>query len=177
MNDAIKVAHHAFLGYVRAPSAHTLRPARRAILALPEFDPHLDLLAHCLPLLKAARYSDVIRFVDGSMPTALLSATAHALKSAALSALGDEDRARISGKLAQLAVSGIVGTGDGSENAPWSVIMVSDEYDVLNAMGKRSTEQRLLEIDGQAYDVHRTADDGTFWFRLDWTTQHVGDAH
>ena len=63
-----------------------------------------------------------------------------------------------------LALESIRSTGDGTRAHPWSVLRVSDEYDVLRAAGRISREQTLLEADGRSLDRHVCDDDSEAWF-------------
>lgn len=51
-------------------------------------------------------------------------------------------------------------TGDGSEQHPWSVLRINDEYDMLRALDKVRDRQGLVETDGRRLD-RLTCTDGT----------------
>ena len=98
------------------------------------------------------------------MPGAFFSPSAHAALAAAHAGLGDDARARAERSLQVLALESIRSTGDGTRAHPWSVLRVSDEYDVLRAAGRVSREQTLLEADGRSLDRHVCDDGSEAWF-------------
>src|SRR5699024_7793010 len=71
-------------------------------------------------------------------------------------------------KLAVLAFDSIRAGRDGSEQSPFEVLRVADEYDVLSSSGLRSTGQELRPTDYGEADVHTLAGGGELWFRLLW---------
>jgi hypothetical protein len=59
---------------------------------------------------------------------------------------------------------GILGTGDGTADHPYLVVRVSDEYDILRHLKKRSTSQGLRRKDDKSCDVMTCADGSQIWF-------------
>ncbi len=101
------------------------------------------------------------------MPGAFFSPMAHAVLASAYDGQGDAARARRERRMAQLAMSAILSSGDGSRERPWAVLRVSDEYDVLRAQERTSRSQRTVTRAGRELD-HHVCDDGTeAWFDID----------
>ena len=67
-----------------------------------------------------------------------------------------------------LSVSSVLATGDGTQERPWSVLRVADEYDILRASSQRPTAQRQVSDERGQFDVHTLEDGGEVWFRLLW---------
>ena len=84
--------------------------------------------------------------------------------------LGDEKAARRETKFARLAMDTLTSSGAGTQEAPYRVLRVSDEYDVLRYVQRTSVAQRVVVIDGQGYDVHQCSDGSEVWFELLWQT-------
>ena len=62
--------------------------------------------------------------------------------------------------VAGAALRSIRSTGDGSEQHPWSVLRINDEYDLLRALDKVRDRQDLVETGGRRLD-RLTCTDGT----------------
>ncbi|MCW4601656.1 DUF4919 domain-containing protein [Janibacter hoylei] len=101
------------------------------------------------------------------MPGAALNPLAHRLLAAAHEALGDDDAARREATLHTLSVSSVLATGDGTQERPWSVLRVADEYDVMRAKGVTPVVQATRTVDGRVVDVHEVVDGPDVWFVLD----------
>ena len=71
---------------------------------------------------------------------------------------------------ARLALDTLTCSGDGTQDAPYQVLRVSDEYDVLRYVQRTSVAQRVVVVDGQGYDVHQCSDGSEVWFKLLWQT-------
>lgn len=147
----------------RTPGA--LTRLRREILAQPTFDAGLDLGA-ASQALREGRAADVVEDVSARMPGAFFSPSAHALLAAAFSVLGEEAQHDRESTLSREALASVRSTGAGSESSPWEVLRVSDEYDLLHALGRRSTRQQLVAVDGRPADRHELDDGSTVWFRV-----------
>lgn len=102
----------------------------------------------------------------GRMPGAFLNPGAHTMLASAYEELNDDASARREQTLARLGVATILHSGDGTNQRPWEVLRVADEYDTLTALGRTRIEQRLHEVDGGRVD-ELVLDDGTrAWFVL-----------
>ena len=61
-------------------------------------------------------------------------------------------------------VAGILATGDGTRARPWTVLRVSDEYDVLRSLGRRPVSQELVGGAGRELDRIECTDGSEAWF-------------
>lgn len=146
----------------RAPG--DLAALRDAVRGAEGFDPGTDPVAAAAPALSRGDHEQAAAAVQALMPGAFFSPSAHAALAAAHAGLGDDARARAERSLQVLALESIRSTGDGTRAHPWSVLRVSDEYDVLRAAGRISCEQTLLEADGRSLDRYVCDDGGEAWF-------------
>lgn len=152
--------------YLDRPDPATLEALRDGVLTASTYSADLDPIRIATPLLERGAHAELVEELRGRMPGAFFSPSTHAFLAAAHRQLGDTAAADQQTGLAQSALTSILGTGDGSAERPWSVLRVSDEYDVLRSLERSSTEQALLTRDGRDLDRHRCDDGGELWFAL-----------
>ncbi|MGH3351849.1 MAG: DUF4919 domain-containing protein [Nocardioides sp.] len=149
--------------YLDNPGPGTLAPLRRAVRGSANFDPDLDLRA-VDTLLAEGSYAAASAELRRLMPGAIFSPSAHLRMATALEHSGDERAAARERQVALAALRSIRSTGDGSEQRPWSVLRISDEYDMLRALDKVRDRQDLIEDGARRLD-RLTCTDGTVaWF-------------
>lgn len=139
--------------FVSDPREQTLSPLRRAILLDPSFDPLVPVAG---TIATATEPRELLEALGARMPSLLLSPSAHAAQSRAFAEIGEESSAKVESLLAELSLEALRSSGDGTEESPYRVLRVEDEYDLLAAEGRRSVGQ----VDRGDRDVH-TLDDGT----------------
>jgi hypothetical protein len=146
------------------PTPETLEPLRDALRAAPGFDPELRVREQAGALLREGRHGDAVVALEASMPGSLLSPAAHAMLAAALGRTGRRDAAARHARLARVALDGILATGDGTADRPWSVLRISDEYDVVDSLGTRPVGQALLADGPRRIDRVECQDGRTLHF-------------
>lgn len=162
--DAFELAE----AYALDPTPEGLSALRGAIMKDPGYDPLVLIGGTLNPLMREARYQDVVETVRSWMPGVLLSPSAHGYLAGALSALGETEGSRAESKFSRLSLDSIAATGSGSPDDPCSVLRIEDEYDILRASSQHSVSQRNLSDERGQFDAH-TVEDGTeIWFRLLW---------
>ncbi|WP_028474364.1 hypothetical protein [Nocardioides alkalitolerans] len=157
--------------YVTEPGPATLQRLRAVVRRQPGFRTATDAVWDDVAELRSRDdHAAVVGRIESAMPALFFSPRAHRLLADAHEALGDTARATRERRTARLAVTSVLRSGDGTAERPWSVLRVADEYDALDARGRRSVGQRLVRGEGEsdgapaAYDVH-TCDDGSeAWF-------------
>ena len=152
------------LAWAESGRADDLERLRDAVRASPGFDPGLDVVGAVTPLLARGAHEDVLDLVHDLMPGAYFGPSTHAALGAAHDALGDATRARQERRTQALALDSILTTGDGSRDRPWSVLRVSDQYDVLRSQRRASRVQTLVVDGGRSFDRHECADGSEAWF-------------
>ncbi|MFE6506093.1 DUF4919 domain-containing protein [Nocardioides sp. NPDC057767] len=145
--------------YLDAPGPETLGPLRRAVRGAAGFTPDLD-LDDVDRLLADGAYAEATTALQRVMPGAIFSPSAHLRMATALAGSGEERAAARERQIARAALRSIRSTGDGSEQHPWSVLRINDEYDMLRALDKVRDRQDLVETGGRRLD-RLTCTDGT----------------
>lgn len=154
----------AFFTFVSEPTPEHYLTVRRAVVSHPDYDPYGDGLRAMRDAYEAGEFARVAERFAATVPTWLLSGEAHFILALAHEKAGQGDLCQMEKFLAFRCVSGLLGTGDGSKERPYLVTSTADEYDVLNALSKRSTMQSLHhEPDGRVLDCQQ-ADGGDVWF-------------
>lgn len=166
-NDTGPTLRDLVAAYLEDQDGERLARLRGAVVGSTSFDPDLDLVGELGPLMEQGRHREVVDAVTARMPGAALNPTAHLAMSAALEALGDGRAAERESIMARVAVSSVLATGDGTEERPWSVLRVADEYDVMRAQGITPVGQSVRGVEGRLLDRHETADGGAVWFVID----------
>lgn len=154
------------LVYAGTRSADDLARLRDAVRRSPGFDAGLDVVGAVSPALARGAHEEAVAILEALMPGAFFSPSAHAALGAACAALGDDARARAERRTQLLALESIRSTGDGTREHPWSVLRISDEYDVLRADRRTSREQTLVAVDGRSLDRHVCDDGSDVWFEV-----------
>lgn len=154
-------------GYLESQDLEHLEPLRRAVTGSATFDPDLNLLPEVGPLMEEGRHEEVVRTVTAKMPGAALNPTAHMALAAAHEALGRAAEAERESTMARVAVSSVLLTGEGTQESPWSVLRVADEYDILRAKGISPRGQSSRWVEGRLVDRHETEDGAEVWFVVD----------
>lgn len=150
--------------YLLDPTTDHLSQVQRAIREQDDYDP-------LVVVPGAGRDADprgVLEEIRTLMPGALLSPRAHALMAQALDQIGDPAAARRERRIAELGMAAVLDSGTGSEERPYRVLRVQDEYDLLEARGRRPVAQREVEREGAVLDVHTFEDGPELWFELLW---------
>lgn len=144
--------------YLADPSPAALAELRAAVRSAPNFTTDLVVGELVAPLMESGAYDEAITALRALMPGATFSPSAHAALAEALTGSGRPDAAEREVTLARAALRSILSTGDGSVERPWSVLRVSDEYDVLRSLRKRPREQTVVQVAGRHLDRHVLAD-------------------
>ncbi|MGE0433427.1 MAG: DUF4919 domain-containing protein [Planctomycetota bacterium] len=165
-----------FAEFVDEPTRQNFMALRRMLIKHESYRPYSNPLA---PLQQAADSEDwegLLQAVPSAMPGMLLSARLHMLASIAHEKLGHEEDAMMEKMLYQRCLEGIRLTGQGTEEQPWLVLRVSDEYDVLFATG-RTLERQSLVSSGERKLDHLVCTDGSeVWFDVtDMLMRGIGD--
>jgi hypothetical protein len=158
----------AFGRYVRDPAPAIYLELRSAVAASSQYDPYSSEFDEINELLEAARYSEALAIIHKDMRKYLLTPRAHYLAAFTYSKLGDEKYEHMEAFLASLMLDGLLGTGDGSEERPYLVTQVTDEYDILRHLGKTPSSQSLIDKeDGRHFDLVRCTDGTSLWFDIE----------
>jgi hypothetical protein len=151
---------------MQEPDQQRYQELRQAVIRHEGYNGYSDDLGGCEKLYEEKRYEEVRAGLRDAMPNLLLSPRAHMLAALAARHLGDEQSSEMEGFIFNCCMEGILGSGDGTESAPYLVLRVSDEYDVLMHLSKTMRQQALIEREEKSFDV-LTCEDGTeLWFDI-----------
>jgi Domain of unknown function (DUF4919) len=153
-----------FAEYMRQPSPNAFLHLRQRIIDNPKYDPYSGADKDLEALVCEGRFAEVRPAFDAMLPSWLLSPKAHTLASVAAMQLGDQRTSLMEQFLASRCLGAILQTGDGSDEQPFIVTVVADEYDVLKSYGRRSLGQALRAFGDRYIDVHHLDDESTACF-------------
>src|SRR5262249_5277926 len=94
----------------------------------------------------------------------LLSPQVHQTAWLAAEKLGDADRAKVERCVTRACLRGLVRSGDGSPDRPFPVTHISDEYDLLDHLGKEFRGQRNVTTEAGGVDGFDCGDGSDLWF-------------
>lgn len=151
-------------GYLADPTPASLAELRRAVRSARNFQPDLAVEEVIHPLMEQGSYDAAVTALQNLMPGAMFSPSVHAALAEALTGAGRRDAARRELSLARAAIRSILSTGDGTVERPWSVLRVSDEYDVLRALEKAPRQQSVDRHGDRYLDHHACADGSDVYF-------------
>lgn len=140
------------------PTPESLDALRAAVRAAPGFDPELRVRERAEELLGAGDPVGAVQAVEATMPGSLFSPRAHALLAAGFERSERGADASRHARLARASLDSILSTGDGTRERPWSVLRISDEYDVVASLGTRPSDQSLVRDGQRTIDVLTCAD-------------------
>jgi hypothetical protein len=146
--------------YLSDPGAETLAALRSAVRSAPNFRSDLTLDRSVDPLIASGAYDEAIATLQDLLPGGIFSPGVHAALAEAYARTGRQDAADHETTLARAALRSIASTGDGTAERPWTVLRISDEYDVLRSMKKRPRRHEVVQ-DGARYLDHHLCDDGS----------------
>lgn len=153
--------------YLDNPTRENLNQIRSRIREFDNFNESLDERKSAVDLINKGQPAAALDLLTSLMPGALLSPSTHRLMAQAHQMLKREQAAERENALAQISLASIFSTGSGTQEDPWSVLRVADEYDVLDYLDRMVTRQSVLKVDGKMVDRFDHPDGAATWFILD----------
>lgn len=132
--------------------------------ASPDFEPYGGDTREAAALIEEGKYEEGLSRLMSMMNSWFLNPGIHLLVSRAHLKMENEENARVELALAKLFLKGILSTGDGSEEHPYLVMRVADEYDILRFFEKKLRIQCLIEEGGKNFDRLECEDGSHIWF-------------
>ena len=154
------------LRYLQAQTEENFMAVRAEIASVPGFSPYANFEAEALVLVEQREFEEALAGLKAMMPGGFFSPGLHDLLAHIHDLMNNAEEARNETYLALAVLNGILATGDGSEARPYLVLQISDEYDVLKALGKVSGAQSLLQRQGKVLDRHACHDGNVLWFDI-----------
>ena len=157
--------------FLEGPTARTYRRVREALVEeIAALGTTASLSPICLvelaELAAQSQFTTLLERVDELQPAWALSPRIHFLAAVAAEECGDAGVAELERFTFQSCLEGILATGDGTADAPYLITYLSDEYDVLAALGLEPRSQTLVEQRGMLCDVAKCLDGEEIWFEL-----------
>lgn len=153
-----------FIRFIEQPSADNYLSARDAMLKQEPETLTASALRELVRLSSAGDHEALLEQTERLPVSAALSPRVHFYAAEAAAALGDVERAELERFLFVVCLQGILATGDGSAEHPYSICHQCDEADVLEALEKRSVRQTLAQLENAVYDVFDCEDDSRVHF-------------
>lgn len=162
MTDAFLL--DAYQAFLEKPTADNYRRVRRMVTAEPGFDRQSVAWMELAALCEEGRFDQLRERAWEMWPTWRLSPRFHLLVGYAANRLGDYEEEQLERFQFQTCLDGLLGTGEGTQQKPYQVLYVSDQYDVIRDLGLRGRGQRALEHNGRGMDVVWCEDGTQVWF-------------
>jgi len=150
---------------------------REAYAQSPDYDPYglkLPPAAHeMIPAAIAGDCPKAMKIARTVIESAFIHADAHTIVALCAGKAGDDAGEQAERKIAVGLMRSILNSGDGkTPQTAYRVVTVWEEYSVLQLLKLRKTVQRLVSVDGHAYDVLDAKRDGqdsvvSVYFRID----------
>ena len=150
-----------------SPTKESYLKAHETIVSSDRFDPGMiDVFDDIYTLADEGKHAEAIELLNKSMDNLALSPLAHHMLFQLYSILDQQEQSIEAFDKYLACIDGIKSTGDGSEHAPYIVVRVSDERDVLAELEKTPGGQRLITVDDRHFDVIECDDDSVYWFDI-----------
>ena len=152
--------------FLADPNGENFLRLRTVVGASPAYEAASEGDERLAELIAAGDYDQATELAADLMPNWLLSARVHRLASVAAEGTGDSEAAARERYLWRACARGLLLAGDGTPERPYPILHVSDEYELLDVLGKEPTGQRVVEGREGPCDVI-TCDDGSqVWFDI-----------
>jgi len=161
-----------FEAFLKTPKRETYLPVFKAVTSAATYAPYGRTLSTIGDLIKEGKHKEARAALQKAEADLLLCPRAHFYASIVARRLGEPETAAREADIRAKCIQGILSTGKGTPQEPLLVTRVTDEYDVLRALGKTSTTQGLIHRDGKSFDCVTCTDGSTLWFDItaQWRT-------
>lgn len=162
--ESTEVDGDVFDQFVQSPSREGYLKLRRELVESSAYRPYSDEIRNAEELFSSGKIKEAQKLIQNSKRNLMLSPRAHQFLGFLHHKMGDEQGAQAEMMIAFACLEGILATGDGSEDAPYVVLRTSDEYDVLEYLGKESKKQSLLQLGEKHIDLIECVDGTEYRF-------------
>ena len=152
--------------FLEAPTVGNYRRVREVLLEELSSPPCASELAEMAAASTAGDHVAVLDRMDDLMPAWSLSPRLHFYAALAAERLGDAELADLERFVFQACLEGLLATGEGTADSPYLITYLSDEYDLLTALGLEPRSQSLVDRRGLLCDVVKCLDGEEVWFEL-----------
>jgi hypothetical protein len=155
-----------FIKFLQSPNRETFLSVRDSVAGSEKYCPYSNEISSIAKLLGEAQYEEAHTQIGNAMPNLLLSPSIHLYSAIVADRRGDAEGAKMERFIAYCCVQGIMATGDGSHEKPYLVLRTSDEYDVVQFLGKQPTSQSLHNEPSRDLDLINCEDGSELWFDI-----------
>ena len=152
--------------FLETPTAGNYRVIRELLLDEWSEPCSTVALVELAELASTGQFEALLEQTEALQPAWALSPRVHYFAAVAAEELGDRELAELEKFTLQACLEGILATGDGSERAPYLITYLSDEHDVLAALGLEPRSQSLVARSDLWCDVVKCVDGEQVWFEL-----------
>lgn len=149
-----------FESLYKEPSLDKFLHLRKSLVSSNKYSPYSTEINDMDACVNCGDAQGAIGIFRNTLPNLLISPSAHLILSIAYKALEDKEMSKFEKHMWSFLIGAIMETGKGTRQHPYLVARVSDEYDVLSALGKERGDQELCPEEGRFIDV-QTCSDGT----------------
>jgi hypothetical protein len=152
--------------FLQDPTKENFLAIRAAVRGHPSYAPYSKDLAEIEAALFNNEADKAQEMLKAAQPNLLLSPRAHLFAAILARKRGEQQRVEMETFFANACAQGILSTGNGSENAPYLVLRIEDERDILKYIEKKMVEQALVHKEEKHFDCVKTEDGLSLWFDL-----------
>lgn len=158
------------------PTAENYLKLCAIVTAQPSYQPYSGDLDELMELYEAGRYAEAKRRIKDMMSTWVLTPSVHMIACMIAKKSGDEQTAMLELRLADACIEGMLATGDGTKDAPYVVVRVKDEYDLIRHLKKVPAQQGLLRDGERDLDHFELKDGSELYFDVTIPKSHLDRA-
>src|SRR5262245_44825457 len=126
-----KTVSASLRSYLENPSPAGFVSLQAAVAASADYAPYTDSPDLATALMNEGKFVEAESLLRNLLSNYLLSPRMHRFLWFALDQQGDQEKALLEFGMAKYCLEGILSTGPGGRERPYSVLHVEDEYDVL----------------------------------------------
>ena len=157
-------AQSLFNSLLEEPSLDKFLRLRNTLVSSENYDPYSTEIDDMQTCVKAGDAQGTMDLFKSTYPNLLISPAAHFRLADAYEYLGNKEWAKQEKQIGILILQCIMEMGDGTRERPYLIARITDEYDVLNALGKESGARGLLCEDSRLFDMQRCIDGTEVFF-------------
>ncbi len=150
--------------YLKEPEPRQFLELRNIYLNSSIYSPYGNYKDAAYPLLDNEQYPEALEYLRSVLPGWILNPGVHRVLAYAYHKLSRLNEEALESDLAKLLLHGLLSTGDGTEQRPYLVLYVEDEYEILETLGSRSRLQQLIVREACSFDLQTCEDGKAVWF-------------
>ena len=164
-----------FFHFLESPNRESYLAVRNALISSEHYDPYSSEMDSVNGFVDAGQFDEARETLSESMPNLLLCPSAHMAISFIAEKSGDEKAAQMERFVAATCCEGLLTTGDGTQENPYLVVRTSDEYALIEYLGKQFKSQSLIEDGNRHFDLIHCVDGSELWFDITDPYKRLGE--